>query len=78
MPKKDNKFKLVILSQYFPPEMGAPQSRLFETALGLQNRGWAVSVITAMPNYPKGKIFPEYRGRFQKSEIIDGIYLKRY
>lgn len=58
--------------------MGAPQSRLYETALGLQKRGWAVSVITAMPNYPKGKIFQEYRGRFQKSEIIDGIYLKRY
>jgi len=40
--------KLVILTQYFPPEMGAPQSRLFETASGLVKLGWQVEVITAM------------------------------
>ena len=28
--------KLLILTQYFPPEIGAPQNRLYELALRLQ------------------------------------------
>lgn len=49
--------RLVLLTKYFPPEMGAPQSRLYETVLGLQKRGWEVLVITAMPN---GRVSPIY------------------
>ena len=70
--------KLVILSQYFPPETGAPQNRLLELAKGFMRDGWEVSVITAMPNYPKGKIFENYRGRFSKCEEIEGIKVYRY
>ncbi len=58
--------------------MGAPQSRLFETAKGLQNRGWEVKVITALPNYPTGKIFPEYRRKSHVRENINGIEVRRY
>lgn len=52
--------KLCILTQYFPPEMGAPQTRLSELAAALQERGWEVEILTALPNYPTGKIFPGY------------------
>jgi hypothetical protein len=31
--------KLGILTQYYPPEMGAPQARLSELATGLSNEG---------------------------------------
>lgn len=58
--------------------MGAPQSRLYETVLGLQQRGWEVRVITAMPNYPTGKVLPEYRGKFSMQDDIDGIDVRRY
>jgi glycosyltransferase involved in cell wall biosynthesis len=70
--------KLVLLTQYFPPEMGAPQSRLWEAASGLQRNGWEVSVITAMPNYPTGKIFKGYKGKFFRKEEKEGIKISRY
>lgn len=70
--------KLVILTQYFPPEMGAPQSRLYELAIGLQEKGWDVRVVTAMPNYPTGKIFEPFRNKFSCSETLDGILIYRY
>jgi glycosyltransferase involved in cell wall biosynthesis len=54
---------LCILTQYFPPEIGAPQARLCELGQRLADRGWSVEVLTALPNYPTGKIFPAYRRR---------------
>jgi glycosyltransferase involved in cell wall biosynthesis len=69
---------IVILTQYFPPEMGAPQSRLWETAIGLKKRGWEVNVITAMPNYPTGKIFKSHTGKLYSTDIIEGIKINRY
>jgi len=58
--------------------MGAPQSRLYETAIGLQQLGWDVMVVTAMPNYPTGKIFDAYKGRFSATDTLDGITVHRY
>jgi glycosyltransferase involved in cell wall biosynthesis len=52
--------RLLILSQYFPPEMGAPQARLSETGEQLIDFGWQVECLTALPNYPTGRIFPGY------------------
>ena len=52
--------KLCVLTQYFPPEMGAPQARLFESSTFLQEFGWEVEVLTALPNYPSGRIFQGY------------------
>ena len=66
--------RIVILTQYFPPEMGAPQSRLFETAIGLKNNGWEVIVITALPNYPTGKIYSQYKKRIFTKETLNEIY----
>lgn len=51
---------LCLLTQYYPPEMGAPQVRLSELATRLIGRGWQVDVLTALPNYPRGKIFEGY------------------
>ncbi|MBX2898814.1 MAG: glycosyltransferase family 4 protein [Cyclobacteriaceae bacterium] len=69
---------VTLLSQYFVPEIGAPQTRLFELAIGLKQRGWHVSVITAMPNYPTGKIYKSHRGRFSCVETVSEIEVKRY
>lgn len=70
--------KLVILTQYFIPEIGAPSNRLLELSKRLIKDGWEVTVVTGMPNYPKGKIFDEYKGRFNSKETIDGINIIRY
>lgn len=53
--------RLLILSQYYEPEIGAPQTRLSAVARELVSRGHAVRVLTAYPNYPTGRVFPSYR-----------------
>ncbi|HPX95953.1 MAG TPA: glycosyltransferase family 4 protein [Brevefilum fermentans] len=63
--------KLLLLTLYYPPEIGAPQARLSELATGLKARGFEVQVLTALPSYPKGKIFPDYRGLWKKETISD-------
>jgi glycosyltransferase involved in cell wall biosynthesis len=55
-----SKPKLSILTQYFPPEMGAPQARLSELGERLIDAGWEVEALTALPNYPTGKVFDRY------------------
>ena len=52
--------RVLILTQYFPPEMGAPQARLSELGERLIDRGWEVEALTALPNYPTGKVFAEF------------------
>jgi glycosyltransferase involved in cell wall biosynthesis len=51
-----------ILTQYYPPEAGAPQARLASLAQSLAAAGDDVTVLTAMPNYPAGRIQPGYGG----------------
>lgn len=69
--------KLLILTQYFPPETGAPQNRLYELAIQLQLKGVQVTVLTAMPNYPKMEIFPGYEGKKYVKEEMDGMTVHR-
>lgn len=70
--------RIGLLTQYYKPEMGAPQNRLFEMMRGLSDLGNEVYIVTAMPNYPTGKIFEDYKGRFSCKENRDGIEIKRY
>ena len=69
--------KFLILSQYYPPETGAPQNRLHSLALNLVKNGCEVEVLTAMPNYPKMEIFDNYKGLSYFKEDIDGIKVHR-
>lgn len=70
--------KITVITQYYKPEMGAPQNRLYEMCRGLKDNGADVSIITGMPNYPTGKIFPEYKGKFSMTETLDDMEVKRY
>lgn len=69
--------KLLILTQYFPPEIGAPQNRLFELAIRLQKKGIDVSVLTAMPNYPQMKIHENYKGKCYCKETLSNLEVHR-
>ena len=68
---------VVILTQYFAPESGAPSVRLMAMARELQRLGIRVRVITGMPNYPLGVVYPAYRGRFTAREEINGVPVRR-
>jgi glycosyltransferase involved in cell wall biosynthesis len=69
--------RIGIVTQYFPPETGAPQNRLFDLAKRLAGKGHAVQVLTALPNYPGDSIFPEYEKRGEHSEIMSGVLVHR-
>jgi len=69
--------RFLFLSQYFPPEIGAPQLRLAAIVRELKQLGHEVEVVTALPNYPTGRIFPRYRGRLYLRENRDGILIHR-
>lgn len=68
--------RIGILTQYYPPEIGAPQNRLSEIARQFVGAGHEVIVLTAMPNYPTGRIHPGYGGLY-RDEVRDGIQIKR-
>lgn len=69
--------KILILTQYFPPEVGAPQNRLFELAVRLKEQGNEVTILTAMPNYPKMVVHEGYRRKWYKREEIAGLTVHR-
>lgn len=68
---------ILFISQYFPPEMGAPSARTYELCRHWAEKGHKVTVITGFPNHPTGVIPPEYRQHFYKIEMIDGIKVIR-
>jgi colanic acid biosynthesis glycosyl transferase WcaI len=69
--------RFLLLTQYYPPEVGAAQVRLHALACNLRERGHEVTVVTAMPNYPAGVVQPEYRGRLLFRDAVDGVPLIR-
>ena len=69
--------RVVILTQYYPPEPGAPSIRLSAMARELSRAGCDVRVLTGMPNYPTGKIRPGYENRITMRETIDNVPVRR-
>ena len=69
--------RFVILSQYFPPEIGGAQTRLKSLATELIRRGHEVEIVTSFPNYPKGELFPGYQKGFYRRENWEGLTLHR-
>ena len=67
-----------ILTQYYPPEVGAPQSRLSDLAHRFVERGHSVTVLTAMPNYPIGRIYPGYSGWLRREEVDGAKVIRTY
>lgn len=67
---------LTILTQYYPPETGAPQRRLSHLAGRFVQGGHSVTVLAGMPSYPKGQIFPGYGGLFSR-EQREGVAVLR-
>lgn len=69
--------RVLILTQYYPPEIGAPQIRLQALVRQLVSRGDAVEVVTAMPNHGATAISSQYRGKWYVREDRDGATVHR-
>lgn len=68
---------VVVISQFFTPEMGAPAARFHDFGRLLVQRGHRVRVITGFPNSPSGVVPEAYRGQLSRREVIDGIEVLR-
>lgn len=69
--------RVLILTQYYPPEIGAPQTRLPAFARELRRRGHEVEVVTAMPHHLIGRTYPGYEKKFYMREWMDGVCVHR-
>jgi len=68
---------ILIISNYYPPETGAAANRIETLALGLRDKGWNVSVLCPLPNYPNGKIFEGYQGKIKHKSVEKDITIYR-
>jgi colanic acid biosynthesis glycosyl transferase WcaI len=69
--------RILYLSQYFPPEAGATQTRAYEMARNLVRLGHTVTMLAEVPNHPSGIIPPEYRGKLVERSRLEGIDVMR-
>lgn len=65
--------KILVVCQYFYPE----QFRINDICKELVKRGHEVTVLTGLPNYPKGKVYDEYKRRRNRRECIEGVKIIR-
>lgn len=65
--------KLLIISQRYYPE----SFRITSIAEELVKRGHDVTVLTGLPNYPKGYIYPAYKNKKNRHQNISGVKIIR-
>ena len=65
--------KILIVSQYFYPE----NFRINDLALELKKRGHEITVLTGLPNYPKGEYFEGYDDTKNCDEVWNDIPVYR-
>jgi glycosyltransferase involved in cell wall biosynthesis len=69
--------RILYISQYFPPEMGAPAARVHELSREWVRLGHDVTVLTAFAHHPTGVKAPRDCGVLTRRESVDGIRLIR-
>ena len=65
--------KLLFVSQHFYPEA----FRINDICFSLAERGHDVTVLTGLPNYPEGKIYPGYDHGKNRDQYINGVHIIR-
>ena len=70
MPEKKH---ILVISQYFYPE----PFRINDIAQEWVKRGYKVTVLTGIPNYPEGKFYKGYGWRKRRKETWNGINIIR-
>lgn len=68
---------ILFITENFPPERNASASRVYERACYWVKWGHQVTVITSVPNFPEGKVYPGYQNRWYQKETMDGIQVVR-
>jgi colanic acid biosynthesis glycosyl transferase WcaI len=69
--------RILIYSYNYHPEPNGIAPLITELAEGLVKRGHQVRVVTAMPSYPRRRIYEEYRGKLYLTEQKNGVTIQR-
>ena len=64
---------ILFITDNFPPEVNAPASRTFEHCREWVRQGHQVTVITCVPNFPRGVVYEGYKNRLFQAEEMEGI-----
>ena len=67
--------RIAYVTQWFEPEPNIVKGTAFVRAL--EAAGHEVTVVTGLPNYPTGRIYPGYRMRLIQHEMLDGVRVVR-
>lgn len=68
---------VLVVAQYFPPDLGGSATRAYNVARGLRLNRCNVTVLTAFPHYPYGKIPKEYRWKPLRVELFGNMRVIR-
>lgn len=68
---------VLILTMYFPPEIGAAQTRLSSLGRELMRRGHQVEVVTATPHHLRGAVYEGYRNALYQRDAFEGMTVHR-
>ncbi len=71
------KVKALFVTQYYRPELLGSAPFLADLAEWFRGAGWDITVLTSLPNYPDGEIFPTYRAGAGRHEEIGGVAVER-
>jgi glycosyltransferase involved in cell wall biosynthesis len=71
------RLKVLVLAQYFAPDMGGGSTRATNVVKGLLSNGCDVTVVAAFPHYPHGKIPTNYRYKAIVSERFGNAQVYR-
>ena len=65
--------KILVVCQHFYPET----FRINDITYELVKKGHDVTVLTGLPNYPEGKVYKGYKWFQNRSEVVNGVKIKR-
>jgi len=72
-----SRLKVLVLAQYFPPDMGGASTRASNVVKGLLSRENEVIVVAAFPHYPHGKIPRKYKRKAIAPERVGDAKVSR-
>jgi len=69
--------RILVLTPYYAPDLGASASLYEMLCKELARLGHQVSVLSAVPHYPTGRVPAEFRGRLIQRERRSGVEVMR-
>jgi len=69
--------RILFFTDHFRPEPSAPAAHVYERAKYWVKWGHDVTVVCSAPNFPEGKVYPDYKNKWRSVEYMDGIKVVR-